>query len=151
TLPQKGSPSGRDIRFELEQMGREFWGMRTKRVRKPTARERAGLLRCIKWIEEELEHLQLRRALKPAYEIMTAWASLLDAWNSRAFQGQADAHRWLLYHRMFRLWMGVLGGELGASRDKYDQPSGPLVCFFEAAVNPILDPKERLGREGIRK
>src|SRR5262249_24511202 len=87
----------------------------------------------------------------PAYETMTGWAALLDAWNSRTFQSRALGHSWLLYHRVLRLWMGVLGGELGASHDKYDQPSGPLVRFFEAAVNPILPPKERLSRDGIRK
>ena len=141
-LPQKKSPPGRDIRFELEQMGREFWAMRHQRLLRPSARDREGLHQCIE-LMERFESRSLKKALEPAYRKMKAWDDLLVAWNSEAFQRQRDAHRELRYGRIIGLWEGPLGGRLGVST------TGPLASFLDAALGPILG-AEKPGFEGIK-
>ena len=135
------SPSWRDIRFELEQIGREFWGMRHQRSLRPSARDHEGLRRCIKLIER-FKSRPLKKALESAHRTMKAWDDLMVAWNSEAFQRTSDIHRQLLYDRIIRLWVG-LGGRLGASL------TGPTVRFLDAVLEPILGP-EAPGLDGIR-
>ena len=86
------SPSWRDIRFELEQIGREFWGMRHQRLLRPSARDHEGLRRCIKLIER-FKSRPLKKALESAHRTMKAWDDLMVAWNSEAFQRTSDIHR----------------------------------------------------------
>jgi hypothetical protein len=151
TLPQKGSPPAREIRFELEQMGREFWAMRNRRSGRPSEDEHKGLRRCIEWIENELEHYDLKKALKPAYRVMVGWNAQMEAWNGRGFQRHSDAYRELLYERVGELWVGSLRGKVGTSHDVYGiGVIGPFVRFFTAVFEPILPPEEMLSPEGIR-
>jgi len=142
-LPQKKSPPGRDIRFELEQMGREFWAMRHQRLLRPSIRDCDGLHQCIE-LMKRFKSRSLKKALEPAYREIKAWDDLLVAWNSEAFQRKRDIHRELLYGRLIGLWEGPLGGRLGVST------TGPLARFLDAALGPILGLEEAPGLDGIK-
>jgi hypothetical protein len=133
---------GRNVRFALEQIGREFCAMRDRRLRRPSAREHEQLRRCIARIES-IRHPSLRRALGPSYDLMRAWDSLLEAWSSKGFQRRRDVHRELLYGRMIWLWEHSLGGRFGVSFE------GPLARFLTAALGPILR-SEMPGSDGIK-
>jgi hypothetical protein len=140
-LPQKGSPPGRDVQFELEQIGRAFWGMRHQRWLRLSAHDQESLRRCIKLIER-FESRSLKKTLEFTLQTMKAWDGLMAAWNSGAFQRKSDIHRQLLYDRILRLWVG-LGGRLGASL------TGPTARFLDAVLGPILG-SEAPGLDGIR-
>src|SRR5262249_17735315 len=60
------------------------------------------------------------------------------------FQRTSDAHREMLYARIIALWESVLGGRFRVSR------TGPLACFLDAVLSPILGPEETLGFDGIK-
>ena len=148
------------IRFDLEQIGRDYWVLERQHARKPSTVEYARLHDLIKQVQDieiafpVLGH-QLRAKLEPAYRWITAWAKLLEGLNSRHFQRTANLFRKLLYSLVLGTWHGPLRGELGTSHstsiDGIESVTGPLVRFFEAAVNPILGPGKALSRPGIRK
>ena len=59
-----------------------------------------------------------------------------------AFSGQQNPHREFLYWGVMRVWTDHLGGELRYSKsDKKKPPSGPLIRFLVACVEPILGDK----------
>ena len=148
------------IRFDLEQIGRDYWALEQQRARKPSDAEYERLRDLIKLVQDieiafpVLGH-QLRAKLEPAYRWMTAWDGLLEGLTSRHFHGTANLFRKLLYGLVIETWHGPLRGELGTSHstgtDGIEIVTGPLVRFFEAAVNPILGPRKALSRPGIRK
>jgi len=115
TLPPQRTFWARDIRFELEQIGREFWGMRQQRLKRPSVRDRAHLCLCL----ETLAHLRspaLKRDFMPTYSRLMAWVGLLEMWSGEGFQRKRDILRELLYARAIALWESVLGGRFGVSR-----------------------------------
>src|SRR5262249_52918444 len=133
----------RDIRFELEQIGREFWGMRQQRLKRPSVRDRAHLCLCL----ETLAHLRspaLKRDFMPTYSRLMAWVGLLEMWSGEGVQRKRDILRELLYERAIALWESVLGGRFGVSR------TGPLARFLDAVLDPILEPEEMPGLDGIK-
>jgi hypothetical protein len=140
-LPSRSS--ARDIRFELEQIGREFWGMRQQRLRRPSSRDYERLRYCVKMLAR-LESPALKKDLEFAHWRLTGWDKLLEAWSGAGFQRKRDVHRELLYERVIRLWTGPLGGSLGVST------TGPLARFLDAVLEPILGPEEMPGLDGIK-
>jgi hypothetical protein len=143
TLPAQRSLWARDIRFELEQIGREFWGMRQQRLRRPSARDHKRLRRCIKMLAC-LESSVLKNDLAFVYRRLMGWDALLEMYSSEGFQRKRDVHREVLYARIIALWESSLGGRFGVSS------TGPLARFLDATLNPILGPEEMLGLDGIK-
>jgi hypothetical protein len=140
-LPSRSSVQ--DIRFELEQIGREFWGMRQQRSRRPSLRDRERLRYCIK-ILAQLESPALKKDFELTRRRLTGWDKLLEAWSGAGFQRKRDVHRELLYDRVIRLWTGPLGGSLRVST------TGPLARFLDAVLEPILGLEEMPGLDGIK-
>jgi hypothetical protein len=58
-----------------------------------------------------------------------------------AFSRRKNPHREFLYWGVLRVWTDRLGGELRYSKSPNKGPSGPLVRFFMACVEPILGDK----------
>ena len=75
-------------------------------------------------------------------QVRLAW---LD--RSRAFRGTQNPYREALYSGVLRVWTEHLNGKLQYSRNKQGKPTGPLVRFFAACVEPILG--EETPREGV--
>jgi hypothetical protein len=142
-LPAQRTFWTRDIRFELEQIGREFWGMRQQRLKRPSARDRARLRLCIETLAR-LENPALKRDFMLTYSRLMAWDELSEAWSGEGFRRTRDILRELLYARAIALWVGVLGGHFGVSR------IGPLARFLAAVLAPILGPDETPNEEGIK-
>jgi hypothetical protein len=140
TLPAQRSLWARDIRFELEQIGREFWGMRQQRLRRPSARDPERLRRCIKMLEC-LESPALKKDLAFTYWRLRGWDALLEAYSGKA---TSDVHREILYVRIIMLWEYPLGGRFGVSS------TGPLARFLVAVLDPILGPDETPSDDGIK-
>jgi hypothetical protein len=142
-----------EIRIDLEQVGRDFWMMRGRRLRRPSPREHERLRQLIKPMQD-LETAfprlgqELKVKLEPAYRWMLAWDALLEVWSSKHFRGRADAHRSLLYQRVLLMWIGPLRGEPKFSRTVDGEVSGPLARFLAHVLGPILGP-EAPGPEGI--
>jgi hypothetical protein len=143
TLPAQRSLWARDIRFELEQIGREFWGMRQQRLRRPSAHDCELLRLCIETLAR-LKSPALKRDFMPTYSRLMAWDGLLEMWSGEGFQRQRDIHRELLYARAIALWESVLGGRFGVSS------TGPLARFLVAVLEPILGPDETPSDDGIK-
>jgi hypothetical protein len=59
----------------------------------------------------------------------------------RAFRGAKNPHREFLYSSVLRVWRARLGGELKYGRLRKGTPTGPLVRFFIACVEPVLEAK----------
>jgi hypothetical protein len=142
-LPAQRTFWTRDIRFELEQIGREFLGMRQQRLRRPSARDRERLCLCLETFAH-FESPALRRDLASVYWRLRGWDALLEAYAGEGFQRQRDAHREMLCARIIALWESVLGGRFGVSN------SGPLARFLDAVLGPILGPEEMLGFDGLK-
>jgi len=143
TLPAQRSFWARDIRFELEQIGREFWGMRQQRLRRPSAHDRARLRLCIETLAR-LKSPALKRDFMPTYSRLMAWDALLEMWSGEGLQRKRDILRELLYARVIALWECVLGGRFGVSS------TGPLARFLDAVLDPILGPEEMPSLDGIK-
>jgi hypothetical protein len=59
----------------------------------------------------------------------------------RALRGTKDPRREFLYWGVLGVWTNRLGGKLKCSTAIDGAPTGPLVRFFVACVEPILGPK----------
>jgi hypothetical protein len=64
-------------------------------------------------------------------------ALLHKAWGS-PFSRRQNPHRKALYRGFMRVWTDHLGGELAYSKAEKGPPSGPLVRFLVACIEPIL-------------
>jgi hypothetical protein len=65
----------------------------------------------------------------------------------RAFRGTQNPYLESLYSGVLRVWTEVLNGQLQYSRNRQGKPTGPLVRFFTACVEPILG--EETPRAGV--
>jgi hypothetical protein len=65
----------------------------------------------------------------------------------RAFRGTQDPHRESLYSGVLRVWTEDLNGQLQYAKNRQGKPTGPLVRFLTACVEPILG--EETPRAGI--
>jgi hypothetical protein len=67
-----------------------------------------------------------------------------------AFSGTKNPYNEFLYWGVLRVWTDRLGGKLRYSMSPEGAPSGPLVRFFLACVEPVLDDRTpRAGLAGI--
>jgi len=71
----------------------------------------------------------------------------LQRLDRRAFRGTQDPHREALYAGVLRVWTEDLNGELQYSRNRQGMPTGPLIRFLTACVEPILG--EETPRAGV--
>jgi hypothetical protein len=140
TLPAQRTLWMRDIRFELEQIGCQFWGMRQQRLRRPSVRDHERLRRCIKMLAR-LESPVLKKDLAFVYWRLWGWDALLEAYRGKAAN---DVYREMLYVRIIMLWEYPLGGRFGVSS------TGPLARFLDAVLDPILGSEEMPGFDGIK-
>jgi hypothetical protein len=67
-----------------------------------------------------------------------ALAAFQDMWG-KPFSRRQNPDREFLYWAVMRVWTDHLGGELRYSKSR--KPSGPLIRFFVARVEPILGDK----------
>jgi hypothetical protein len=119
----------------------------------PFAKERKRWLRIDKLTEQLAQQMRkLRREtpwsdpdpLLPNRVLAVLWdvhrraQVRLEQLNIRAFRGTQDPHREALYSGVLRVWTEDLNGQLQYSRNRQGKPTGPLVRFFTACVEPIL-------------
>jgi hypothetical protein len=79
------------------------------------------------------------RALEALWEVhrkVETRARWHETWS--AFGGRRNPNREFLWWGIMRVWTDRLGGELRLSTSTDGVPSGPLVRFFRAVVEPIL-------------
>jgi hypothetical protein len=57
----------------------------------------------------------------------------------KAFRATQNPYREALYCGVLRVWTEHLNGQLQYSRNRQGKPTGPLVRFLTACVEPILD------------
>jgi hypothetical protein len=67
-------------------------------------------------------------------QVRSSWH---DTW--AAFRGTRNPHREFLYWGVLRVWIERLDGQLKYSLSPKGEPIGPLVRFFIACVEPVLD------------
>jgi hypothetical protein len=65
----------------------------------------------------------------------------------RAFRGTKNPHREFLYSSVLNVWTARLGGALKYGRSRKGTPTGPLVRFFIACIEPVL--KAETPRAGV--
>jgi hypothetical protein len=143
TLPAQRTFWMGDIRFELEQIGRQFWAMRQQRLDRPSEDDHARLRLCIETLTR-LKSPVLQRDLAPAYWRLWGWNALLEMYSGTGFQRTGDDHREIMYARVIYVWEKILGGRFTASR------TGPLPRFLNAVLTPILGSEEMLGEDGLK-
>jgi hypothetical protein len=116
-----------EVREEIEQAGRDFWVMRTNRMRRPPVDERDRLKRALGAVRK------LRNNLPDDLARITALVSLeraignrliiFEIWAGKSFKSQADAHRALLYSRLLLMWTQHLSpDDLPFSRTVHNVP-----------------------------
>jgi hypothetical protein len=144
TIPLGKIPPGRDIRFELEQIGREFWLMRGWRLRRLSSANYDRLCQCIELLAQISDPLFQTMITESLIDKkLVAWKDWAEIYRGRAFQRGSDEHRELLYDRVIRVWTRVLGGRVASSA------SGPSTRFLDVVLGPILG-SEAPGPEGIK-
>jgi hypothetical protein len=127
----------------------------TRREHYPSAQERKRWRRIDKLTEQLAQEMRkLRREppwsdpdpLLPNRVLAVLWdvhrrAQVRLEWldTFRAFRGTQDPYRQSLYSRVLRVWTEDLNGQLQYSRNRQGKPTGPLVRFLTACVEPILD------------
>jgi hypothetical protein len=110
------------------------------------AQEMRKLRRETPWSDPD--PLLPNRVLDVLWELhMRGQARLAWLDTSRAFRGTQNPYRESLYSGVLRVWTEVLNGQLQYSRNKQGKPTGPLVRFLTACVEPILG--EETPRAGI--
>jgi hypothetical protein len=128
--------------------------LNTPREYYPSAKERKRWRRIDKLTEQLAQEMRkLRREipwndpdpLLPNRVLTVLWdlhmrAQVRLEWldTLRAFRGTQDPYREALYSGMLRVWTEDLNGQLQFSRNRQGTPTGPLVRFFIACVEPIL-------------
>ena len=81
------------------------------------------------------------------WEVHMRAQARLEQLDIRAFRGTQDPHREALYSGVLRVWTEVLNGQLQYSRNPQGKPTGPLVRFLTACVEPMLG--EETPRAGV--
>jgi hypothetical protein len=137
--------------------------LNTPREHYPSAKERKRWRRIDKLTEQLAQEMRkLRREtpwndpdpLLPNRVLTVLWdlhmrAQVRLEWldTLRAFRGTQDPYREALYSGVLRVWTEVLNGQLQYSRNPQGKPTGPLVRFLTACVEPILG--EETPRGGV--
>jgi hypothetical protein len=102
------------------------------------AREMRKLRRETPWSDPD--PLLPNRVLDVLWELHARVQARL-AWldTSRAFRGTQNPYREALYSGVLRVWTEHLNGQLQYSRSRQGKPTGPLVRFLAACVEPVLE------------
>ena len=145
----------RIVLIELDQiLGTYHDVLSTRREHYPSAKERKRRRRIDKLTEQLAQEMRkLRREtpwndpdpLLPNRVLTALWdlhkrTQIRLEWldTLRAFRGTQDPYREALYSGVLRVWTEVLNGQLQYSRNPQGEPTGPLVRFLTACVEPIL-------------
>ena len=145
----------RIVLIELDQiLGTYHDVLSTRREHYPSAKERKRRRRIDKLTEQLAQEMRkLRREtpwndsdpLLPNRVLTALWdlhkrTQIRLEWldTLRAFRGTHDPYRKALYSGVLRVWTEVLNGQLQYSRNPQGEPTGPLVRFLTACVEPIL-------------
>jgi hypothetical protein len=142
------------VLIELNEIIGNYHVLSTRREDYPFAKERKRWRRIEKLTEQLAQEMRkLRREtpwsdpdpLLPNRVLTVLWdlhmrAQVRLEWldTLRAFRGTQDPYREALYSGMLRVWTEDLNGQLQFSRNRQGTPTGPLVRFFIACVEPIL-------------
>jgi hypothetical protein len=92
------------------------------------------------WLPKHV--LAVLRDLHMRAQVRLGW---LDT--SKAFRGTQNPYLETLYSGVLRVWTEHLNGQLQYSRNRQGKPTGPLVRFLTACVEPILG--EETPRAGV--
>jgi hypothetical protein len=144
----------RIVLIELDEIFGTYHDVSTRREHYPSAKERKRWRRIDKLTEQLAQEMRkLRREtpwsdpdpLLPNRVLAVLWEVHMRAqarleWldTLREFRGTQDPYREALYSGVLRVWTEVLNGQLQYSRNPQGKPTGPLVRFLTACVEPIL-------------
>jgi hypothetical protein len=123
---------------------RKRW-LRIDKRTEQLAQEMRKLRRETPWSDPD--PLFPNRVLPVLWEVHMRAQARLEGLDIRAFRGTQDPHRESLYSGVLRVWTEDLNGQLQYSRNRQGKPTGPLVRFLTACVEPILG--EEAPRAGV--
>ena len=123
---------------------RKRW-LRIDKLTERLAQEMGKLRRETPWSDPD--PLLPNRVLAVLWDVHRRAQVRLEQLNIRAFRGTQDPHREALYSGVLRVWTEDLNGQLQYSRNRQGKPTGPLVRFLTACVEPILG--EETPRAGV--
>ena len=123
---------------------RKRW-LRIDKLTKQLAQEMGKLRRETPWSDPD--PLLPYGVLAVLWDLHMRAQVRLERLDIRAFRGTQDPHREALYSGVLRVWTEDLNGQLQYSRNRQGKPTGPLVRFLTACVEPILG--EETPRAGV--
>jgi hypothetical protein len=123
---------------------RKRW-LRIDKRTEQLAREIRKLRRETPWSDPD--PLFPNRVLAVLWDVHMRAQVHLESLDIRAFRGTQDPNRERLYSGVLRVWREDLNGQLQYSRNRQGKPTGPLVRFLTACVEPILG--EETPRAGV--
>ena len=123
---------------------RKRW-LRIDKLTEQLAQEMRKLRRETPW--NDPDPLLPNRVLTVLWDLHMRAQVRLQRLDRRAFRGTQDPHREALYAGVLRVWTEDLNGELQYSRNRQGMPTGPLIRFLTACVEPILG--EETPRAGV--
>jgi hypothetical protein len=130
-----------------------FCALKDHRTKRPPPSERKRWSRIEKLVDKLAGELRVIKR-RTTYETLWPNQALLALWEikriaeagcvatemlSVPFKGRRDPHRAHLFAAVLDLWVLQLGRTLSYSRSQNGQPGGPLIRFFKACLDPVLD------------
>jgi hypothetical protein len=129
-----------------------FCALKEHRTRRPSAlSERKRYSRIKKLVDKLAGELRVIRrrpstAAWPNITLQVLWgvkhiaeAGIIANKTRGAVKGRRDPYREHLYADILNLWVRQLKQPLSYSRARDGRPSGPLIRFIKACVDPVLD------------
>lgn len=152
-----------EVRRAIEEAGREYSAIETQREqRRRSVEYKEDLERCQRYLRRlqgsmsQLEMLSPSRddldglpdpGLKLLERRLNDLRAQYEQW-STPFGGRRNRNRETLENRLLSIWKTQLHGRIGSSRDKFDEPIGPLLRFLKLTLTAITGASP--GPHGLR-